>query len=458
MQRNAGNYGFENEGNNFNEPWHKTFRGSIGGGGGGTAPGFSQAVQDRQNWLISRGYDLGPTGADGIAGPKYEAAVKAYQTYLRGRGWYSGEIDGDWGPGTQAGHDKFWTEVNNPSGHPPFPLPAGKWFGPEAGGDNSISGWHSHREDLKVFQQRMKDRGWPITVDGLYGPKGATEPTGNTADIVGQFQQEKGLVVDKLIGPSTWNTAWTAPITAPPTTPPPVTPPPVTPPVTPPAGVDEASATPDIKTPAAGDYPSWIRYEEKFDQQMMAEPLWNVKAQKYYNNTPYKPIESHVHWWGLPGQSGTHDGNTDFLNRTPDVGANFVTSAGRITLTCPLNKIALTTGQRNPYAWKSENDPNITTSSDDLGYKTLGFLHYLVEKLNPHLKGEPIRLHKEFMGTECSNIDTAKVRAFADKFASGELDPATGKPPVVTEPEPTMVEVPRDSLESMRDSITEWLG
>lgn len=36
MQRNAGNYGFENEGNNFGEPWHKTFRGDIGGSGGGS--------------------------------------------------------------------------------------------------------------------------------------------------------------------------------------------------------------------------------------------------------------------------------------------------------------------------------------------------------------------------------------------------------------------------------------
>ncbi|QGZ16730.1 endolysin, L-Ala-D-Glu peptidase domain [Microbacterium phage Dewdrop] len=31
MERNAAQHGFENEGYNFREPWHKTFRGTIGG-------------------------------------------------------------------------------------------------------------------------------------------------------------------------------------------------------------------------------------------------------------------------------------------------------------------------------------------------------------------------------------------------------------------------------------------
>lgn len=452
MQQHAGEYGFDNEGNNFSEPWHKTYRGTIGGSGGGTVPGFSQLVKDQQAWMMSLGIDMGPTGADGIPGNYYYNGVKKYQEMLRPYG-YTGDIDGQWGPATQEAHAKLYAEKVNPSATPPFPLALHQWFGPEAGGPNSISGWHSHREDLKRWQQRMKDRGWPITVDGLFGPKGATTPIGNTADIVGQFQAEKNLKVDKLIGPVTWRMAWEAPIT-PPTTPP------VTPPVTPPAGVDEATATPNIKTPTAADYPSWIRYEEKFDHQMMANPNWNADLQKYYG-VPYKPIESHTHWWGEPGKSGTHDGNVDYLNRTEDVGPNFVVSAGRVTLTCPLNKNAVTTGKRNPYAWKTENDPNITVSEDDLGYRTLGFLHYLVEKLNPELLNEPIRLHKEFYSTDCSDIDTAKVRAYAEKFRTGELDPATGKPPVVVnpdpDPEPEMVLVRRDDIERVRDTVARWL-
>lgn len=97
---------------------------------------------------------------------------------------------------------------------PPFPLGENQYFGPEASPDpNSISGYHSHREDLRLYQQQMSNRGWPITVDGLYGDMGATTPAGNTADITGQFQTEKGLKSDKLIGSITWAAAWTAPIT-----------------------------------------------------------------------------------------------------------------------------------------------------------------------------------------------------------------------------------------------------
>lgn len=345
------------------------------------------------------------------------------------------DADAIWGPASDSKAFGGGTVTPPPAtGTPAFPLPAGQWFGPEAGGNNSISGWHSGpggHPGLRQYQTQMAARGWQMTIDGLYGPMGATTPQGNTADITIAFQKEKGLNPDGLIGPDTWRAAWEAPVT------PPVTPPDVPVEPVPPTVDDEAKATPDIKTPTASDFPIWIQYEEKFDQQMSADPLWNKHLQDYYKK-PYQPIESHTHWWGLPGQSGTHDGNVNYLNSTKDVGANYVTSEGRITLTAPLNKIALTTGSRNPYAWKSENDPNITTSVSDMGYKTLGYLHYIVEKLNPELLNEPIRLHKEVLPgtTQCSNIDTAKVRAFAEAFRTGALDPRTGFPPAVVDPEP----------------------
>lgn len=115
--------------------------------------------------------------------------------------------------------------VAGSTGVPIFPLAAGQYFGPEAAGDQSISGWHSHNADLRVWQQRMQDRGWTITVDGKYGPVGATTPQGETAAVALAFQTEKGLTADSLIGPATWDAAWTAPVTpaTPPATPPPVT-------------------------------------------------------------------------------------------------------------------------------------------------------------------------------------------------------------------------------------------
>jgi hypothetical protein len=196
------------------------------------------------------------------------------------------------------------------------------------------------------------------------------------------------------------------------------------------AEIEPADEPPVLVTPTAADFPSWIRYDEKFDLQYLetTPEAWDERWQKYYGK-PYFPVESHVHWWNEPGKGGTHDGNVDYLNKTEYAGANYVTSAGRVTLTMPLDGIALTTGQRNPYAWKSENDPLITTSTDDLGYLTLGYLHYIVEKKNPRLRGEEIRRHLEFYETKCSTIDVARVRTIADAFASGALDPATGKAP-----------------------------
>ena len=392
------------------------------------------ALKDQQNWLISRGYDLGPSGADGINGPKTHAAIKGYQTFLRAWG-YTGDIDGQWGPGTQAAHEKYAQSLVAQPTVPAFPLPAGKYFGPEAD-PNSISGWHSYNAELKQWQQRMKDRGWPITVDGLYGPKGATTPQGNTAEITVAFQKEKGLTPDGLIGPKTWAAAWTAPVTpAPPT---PADPKPTEPePTDPTIPDDEAAATPNLISPEAKDFPSWIRFETVLDSDGQGVDH-NKKAAEYYGK-PYNPVESHIHWWGEPGKGGSHDGNVSYIRNTKDLSVNFVVSPGRVTLMVPLNKIALTTGQRNPFGWKSENDPTITDLSDDeLGYRTMGYLHYIVEKLNPNLLDEPIRHHKEFYATSCSMLDKAKVRFYAEQFRTGAYDPTTGKPSEVDPP----VEVP----------------
>lgn len=56
--------------------------------------------------------------------------------------------------------------------------------------------------DVKKFQQRMIDRKWYGigSADGKFGPK--------TLTVVRQFQTEKHLLVDGVVGPDTWNTAF----------------------------------------------------------------------------------------------------------------------------------------------------------------------------------------------------------------------------------------------------------
>jgi hypothetical protein len=90
---------------------------------------------------------------------------------------------------------------------PPFPLPAGHYYGPAEGPDESHSGYYSDadRDGLTTWQDRMEERGWVLTVDGLYGPE--------TDGVATGFQQEKGLGVDGLVGAETWAAAWTEDVT-----------------------------------------------------------------------------------------------------------------------------------------------------------------------------------------------------------------------------------------------------
>lgn len=79
---------------------------------------------------------------------------------------------------------------------PAFPLSRGQYFGPRAGGPNSVSGFYSHRSDLARWQAKVGG----LTADGLYGPA--------TAARARALQAAKKAAVDGLIGPVTWKAAW----------------------------------------------------------------------------------------------------------------------------------------------------------------------------------------------------------------------------------------------------------
>jgi peptidoglycan hydrolase-like protein with peptidoglycan-binding domain len=90
---------------------------------------------------------------------------------------------------------------------PAFPYPSSHYLGRPDSTDKWHDG-HGHGQDsthVLAWQQQMAFRGWDIDPDGVYGP--ASE------DVAEAFQREKGLTVDGKVGPQTWATSWTAPIT-----------------------------------------------------------------------------------------------------------------------------------------------------------------------------------------------------------------------------------------------------
>lgn len=101
------------------------------------------------------------------------------------------------------------TPTPPPSGAaPPFPYPSNHYLGQPSSDPCCHSGYYGGVDNTNVatWQRQMAARGWSIGgIDGCYGP--------TCTNVCRQFQQEKGLSVDGLVGPQTWSTSWTAPVT-----------------------------------------------------------------------------------------------------------------------------------------------------------------------------------------------------------------------------------------------------
>jgi peptidoglycan hydrolase-like protein with peptidoglycan-binding domain len=74
---------------------------------------------------------------------------------------------------------------------PPFP---GREIDPGESGD-----------DVRIWQERMKERGWRIEVTGVHDEQSVA--------VARAFQLEKGLGLDGIVGPETWDGAFKLPVT-----------------------------------------------------------------------------------------------------------------------------------------------------------------------------------------------------------------------------------------------------
>jgi hypothetical protein len=123
---------------------------------------------------------------DGGAGPEVKGHKDGYATSCPGAALYTWVLAGAPRPGgTQA------------PPVPPVPVPAAPRF---PGRLLRVASPMLHGDDVRDWQQRMAQRGWPIGVDGWFGPA--------SARIARLFQLEKMIGADGIVGPETWAAAF----------------------------------------------------------------------------------------------------------------------------------------------------------------------------------------------------------------------------------------------------------
>lgn len=93
-------------------------------------------------------------------------------------------------------------------GGPPWPYAStADYLGKPSSDPHCHSGFYGDPDTsvVRLWQTQMSNRGWKIGIDGMYGSQ--------SQSVCGQFQREKGLTDDGLVGPQTWSATWTAPVT-----------------------------------------------------------------------------------------------------------------------------------------------------------------------------------------------------------------------------------------------------
>lgn len=159
------------------DPVHYNF---VGWKGLSTRGGYqdgSAELKSFQHKLIKMGHDLGKTGADGIWGPRTEAATLHEQRCAEKNGYPGGNVVDDGIPGPSINAYLDWWLVGRHAITPP-PAPP-------------IVGNPSHAD----IQAALNRHGYNLKVDNVWGK--------NSSNALADFQYRMGLVVDRRVGPKT---------------------------------------------------------------------------------------------------------------------------------------------------------------------------------------------------------------------------------------------------------------
>jgi peptidoglycan hydrolase-like protein with peptidoglycan-binding domain len=89
---------------------------------------------------------------------------------------------------------------------PAFPYPASDYLGTRRPDPHCHSGvTAADRRHIACWQKKMAERGWRVDATGVFNRQ--------SERVCLEFQAEKRLEVDGLVGPSTWRATWTAAVT-----------------------------------------------------------------------------------------------------------------------------------------------------------------------------------------------------------------------------------------------------
>lgn len=166
-------------------------------------------VEDWQDFLNDQGYKL---KVDGYFGDDTVSATRSYQKKvgvtvdgLAGNDTISKAVKDGFKWKRKGSAPKPKPKPKTPDA-PKFPFPKGHWMGVESSNPKNHSGYYAKdRSGIKVWQSRMKARGWTITVDGRFGSQ--------SERVAKQFQKQVKVAQDGLVGEVTFGKSWTAPVT-----------------------------------------------------------------------------------------------------------------------------------------------------------------------------------------------------------------------------------------------------
>jgi hypothetical protein len=167
---------------------------SSGNYAANTGNGYYGAYQfDRRTWE-GMGYSGRPSDA---APATQDDAAHALQAQRGWQPWPSCARRLGLGrdEGARASRGRFVVVAKTTSAHAPA------W----AGHVLTTEDVKQARPDVRVWQSRMRARGWDIAVDGRYGPR--------SAHVAARFAAEKQLPVQAgTVDATVWNAAWQLPV------------------------------------------------------------------------------------------------------------------------------------------------------------------------------------------------------------------------------------------------------